>query len=208
MNALTEITRQIAKLNQIIADDTTLVQQTSQRLLQNKQRLKHLEEQANTLKYQGFDFTNIPWADLLNVDDAGNTNKELKVHMHNLMEGLPGINLSSYNIDTLQTAPKLYIPADVVSPHYKQLLVRALDILADNLKDQKAQGRFQQPDQMGKMIAITDPSLSEFGSYQCFKVNNSWFILRNRKFESTTTEYKTTAILVECLCQHMAHHNN
>lgn len=200
-NAAQQLMDEIKDLTTTLEHDQMEIQRLLTKNVQTAARLKLANEELNTLKYQNIDLSAVPWAELLTVDNGGNTNKELINHLKTLMEGKMGLSTSGYNIHTLQTTLQIYINHDDVSDHYKKLLTRAIDTLIPHIKpvDLKYQNL------TGRMISIVDPSLSEFGSYQALFMNNSWSITHNRRYQSYNSHFNSTKELVEHLCQSFTH---
>jgi hypothetical protein len=193
----------INKLTASISKDNKQLIQIQQRLSNNTQTKRNLEEELNTVKYAHLDFSNVPWSELMKVDDGGNTNKQLKLHLRNMMEGKMGIDCSSYNIHTLQSVPQLYINHHDVTPHYKELLVRVLDTLLPHITPQN-QGRTKQFTD-AKYFRITDPNCGEFGTHS-MAYTDKWYILVNGR--ETGHEFPTTTALVDWITQYLAHGKN
>lgn len=196
---------EINDLKSSLVYDRNAIQTLLAKTALDASRLKQAEEELNHLKYANLDYSQVPWAELLNVDAGGNTNKELKHHINNMMEGKMGIQCSSYNVHTLQTAPQIYINYPDVSTHYKELLVRVLDILAKNLKPTETRARFNKEPQLGQMISILDPSCGEYGSKHAFHKDGTWYIIYNRTMEAGFPTYPTTQALVDYLCEYLSH---
>lgn len=198
-----QLQNKIDELTISIGKDRLKLITLSDKIQLNIQTKKDLEEQLNTLKYANLDLKNVPWNELLKVDDCGNTNKELKRHINNMMEGLPGINCSSYNVHTLQSVLALYINHSTVSPHYCDLLTNAIDTLLPHITP-SVKDRNQRLGN-AKFLRITDPDCGEYGTYS-LAFTDKWYILVNHR--ETGNTFPSTKELVQYISQHMAHGND
>ncbi len=191
----------INKLTVSIDKDREKLQQIQERLIKDTQAKRDLEEELNTLKYAHLDFADVQWGELLKVDDGGNTNQQLKLHIRNMMEGKIGVDCSSYNIQTLQSVPHLYINHPDVTPHYKELLVRVLDTLLPHITEY-VPARASRGFGAAKYFRITDPNCGEFGTHS-LAYTDKWYLLVNGR--ETGNQFPTTTAMVDYLTQYLAH---
>lgn len=195
-----QLQNKIDELTVTIGKDRLKLVTLSDKIQQNIQTKKDLEEELNTRKYAHLNFNNVPWNELLLVDDGGNSNKELKRHINNMMEGLPGVSCSSYNVQSLQSVLAIYLNHNLITPHYCQLLERVIDTILPHITPVAMDRHKQTPS--AKILRIIDPDCGEHGTYS-LAFTDKWSIRINNK--PYGQPLNTTKELVQYITQYLAH---